>query len=250
MCEVAPAPGTTTAARAEECNSPFLRRRFIPICPALRWERFDMGPAGARVGAGGALLVARDRGQPCQVLQQDAAALQIEDAVLAPGLQLPVDALARGADEDAELFLRNVHLGTEIIGQRAKSAGEPDRQRLQHGFFHPLALPANAVAQKLDDLDRDLRLALKEAHEILPAQHEEFGRLARSCVRRAELRVEDGDFSEQVAGSHEIQRQATAVGGTGLNADLAAADPEQRVSGITLLEQDFTGIQMLRVTEI
>src|SRR6476646_1891380 len=71
-----------------------------------------------------ALLVPRHRRQPVQVLQQDAAALQVENAVLAPELQLTVDAFAGGADEDAELFLRDVHFGTEIGGKCA----EPPRE--------------------------------------------------------------------------------------------------------------------------
>src|SRR5262245_58032023 len=98
------------------------------------------------------LLVLRDPVQLVEVLQQDAAALQIEDAVLAPGLQLPVDALACGADEDAKLFLGDMDLGTEILGQCAEPPCQPDRQRLQHRFLHPLALPADALAQQLDDL--------------------------------------------------------------------------------------------------
>src|SRR5438105_12912891 len=117
------------------------------------------------------LLVPCNRGQPVQVLQQDAAALQIEDAVLAPALQLTVDAFARGADEHAELFLRDVHFGTEISGERAEPARQADRQRLQHRFLHPLALPADALAQQLDDLDRDLGLALEVAQKILAPQY-------------------------------------------------------------------------------
>src|ERR1700760_878972 len=98
------------------------------------------------------LFVARDRGEPGQVLQQDAAALQVEDAILAPGLQLTIDALARGADEDAELLLRDMHLGAEIGGERAEPARQPDRERLQHRFFHALALIADALAPQLDGL--------------------------------------------------------------------------------------------------
>src|SRR6185437_10999221 len=79
------------------------------------------------------LFVARHRGQLRHVLQQDAAALQIEDAVAAPGLKLAIDAFARGADEDAELLLRNMNLGAEIGRQRAEPARQPYRQRLQGG---------------------------------------------------------------------------------------------------------------------
>src|SRR5262249_17951625 len=150
ICEVE-AASRALAARAEECASPLLRSRFIPIWPALRWERFDILRPGLRTKR--ALFVARDRGQLVEILQQHAAALQIEDAVLAPGLQLAVHALARRADEDAELFLRDVHLRSEIGGERAEAAGQPNRQRLEHRFLHPLALPADALAQQLDDLD-------------------------------------------------------------------------------------------------
>src|SRR3954462_5503685 len=96
------------------------------------------------------------RRQLGHVLQQYPAALQVQNAVLAPELQLAVDALAGGADEDAELLLRDVHLGAEIFAQRAEPSGEAHRQRLQHGFLHPLALPADALAQQHDDLDRHL----------------------------------------------------------------------------------------------
>src|ERR1700688_918601 len=65
------------------------------------------------------LLVARHRRQLGHVLQQNAPALQIQNAVLAPELQLTVDAFARGADEDTELLLRDMDLGAEIGRQRA-----------------------------------------------------------------------------------------------------------------------------------
>ena len=64
-------------------------------------------------------------------------------------------------------------------------------------------------------------------------------RLAGGRVRGAALAVEHGDLAEEIAGAHEIQRQAAAVGGAGLDPDLAAADPEQRIAGIALLEQDL-----------
>src|SRR6476659_2527489 len=69
-------------------------------------------------------LVPCHRRQLGHVLQQDASALQVKDAVPAPQLQLAVDAFAGGADKDAELLLRDVHLGPEIGGKRAESAGE------------------------------------------------------------------------------------------------------------------------------
>src|ERR1700737_3920688 len=78
------------------------------------------------------LLVPRHRRQLGHVLQQYAAALQVQNAVLAPELQLTVDAFAGGADEDAELLLRDVDFRSEVASQRAEPAGEADRQRLQH----------------------------------------------------------------------------------------------------------------------
>ena len=53
---------------------------------------------------------------------------------------------ARGADENPELLLRDMHLGSEIGGQRAKPPCETNRQRLQDRFLHPLAHPANPLA--------------------------------------------------------------------------------------------------------
>src|SRR4029079_10711965 len=79
------------------------------------------------------------RRQLGHVLQQYPSALQVENAVLAPELQLTVDAFTGGADEDAELLLRDVHLGTEIGGECAEPARQANRQWLQHRLFHPLA---------------------------------------------------------------------------------------------------------------
>src|SRR5229473_5503622 len=112
-------------------------------CPTLRTSSSapadDPAIAGVRVertrALRSALLVARHRGQLGHVLQQDAAALQIEDAFLAPGLELAIDAFARGADEDAELLLRDVHFRAVIGSQRAQPSREANRQRLQHGFL-------------------------------------------------------------------------------------------------------------------
>ena len=150
------------------------QRTQPPIClvPSKRSELLD-------------LLVPRDRRQLGHVPQQDAAALEIEDRFLAPGLKLAVDALAGGADEDAELLLRDVHLRAEIGGERAEAPREANRQRLEHGLFHALALPADALAQQRDDLDPDLRLALEESEKVFAPQHEQFAGFAAvaSAVR-------------------------------------------------------------------
>src|SRR5262249_31134990 len=147
----------------------------------------------------------RHRGQLGQVLQQDAAALQVQNAVLAPELELAVDAFAGGADEDAELLLGNMNLGAEIGGERAEAAREAHRQGLQHGFLHALALPADALAEQHDDLDGDLGLALEEAKKVLAAEHEQFRRLAGGGVCTPALAVEHGDLAEQIAGTHEVE---------------------------------------------
>ena len=60
---------------------------------------------------------------------------------------------------------------------------------------------------------------------------------------------EDGDFAEQIAGAHEIQRQAATVRRTGFDPDLAAADPEQGVAVIALLEQHLADPELLGVAK-
>src|SRR5450755_789155 len=196
------------------------------------------------------LFVARDRGQSRHVLQQNSSPLQVENAVFPPLLQLPIDAFARRADEHPELLLRDVHFGTEVLRERAEPARQPHRQRLQHRFLHPLALPADALAQQLDDLDRDLGLALEMAEKILLPQHEQLRMLARGGVRRALLPVEHGNLAEEVARPHEIQRQPAAVRRSGLDADLAPTNPVQRLAGVALLKQHLAGCQMLGVAEM
>ena len=51
---------------------------------------------------------------------------------------MPVDAFARGADENAELLLRDVHLRAEIGGERTEPARESHRERLYRS--HQLAI--------------------------------------------------------------------------------------------------------------
>src|SRR5437868_3415864 len=169
------APRRRKNGHAHSCASG--SSRYARHCDGIGSTSFN------RTRESSALFVARDRGQAGYVLQQDAAPLQVEDAVLAPGLKLPVDAFTRRTDEDAELLLRDVHLGAETAPQRAEPPPQPPRQRLEHRFFHALALPADALAQQLDDLDRDLRLTLEKGQEILPPQHEQFRHLARGRIR-------------------------------------------------------------------
>jgi hypothetical protein len=111
-------------------------------------------------------------------------------------------------------------------------------------------LPANALAQQCDDLDRDLRLPLEKGEEVFAPQHEQFAGFARGRVRGAALAIQYRDLAEQIARAHEVECQPAAVGGPGLDADLAAAHAEQRVARITLLEQHFAIPQMLGVAEI
>src|SRR5882757_800654 len=190
-------------------------------------------------------VVSRHRRQLGHVLQQYPSALQVQNAVLAPELQLAVDAFAGGADEDAELLLRDVDFGAEVASQRAEPAGEPDRQRLQHGFLHPLAHPADALAEQLDQLDRDAGLAFEMAEKILAAQHEQFGWFAGGGIGGAALAVEHRDLAKEIAGAEEIQGQAAAVRRPGLDPDLAAADAVQGVAGIALLEQHLADAKLL-----
>ena len=85
--------------------------------------------------------------------------------------------------------------------------------------------------------------------EILAPQHEQFGRLARRRVRGAALAVEHRDLAEQIARAHEIQGQPAAVGGAGLDPDLAAAHPEQGIAGVALLKQHLAEREMLGVAK-
>ncbi len=75
-------------------------------------------------------LVPCHRGQLGHILQQDAAALQVQNAILAPELQLTVDAFARRADEDTELLLRDVDFRSEIRRQRTQPSRQANRQRV------------------------------------------------------------------------------------------------------------------------
>ena len=95
----------------------------------------------------------------------------------------------------------------------------------------------------------DLRLALEIGQEIFAPQHEQLGRLGGDRIGGAALAVEHGDLAEEVAGAHEVQGQPAAVGGAGLDADLAAADAEQGIAGVALLEQNLASRQLLGVAK-
>ena len=84
--------GTQSEGRSQKRNARSQKRN-------ARSKRGDARSEFDHHGSG--LLVPRHRRQLGHVLQQDAAALQVQNAVLAPELQLAVDAFARGADEHA-----------------------------------------------------------------------------------------------------------------------------------------------------
>ena len=72
---------------------------------------------------------------------------------------------------------------------------------------------------------------------------------AAGGIRGAALAVQYRDFAEQVARSQEIQRQPAAVGGAGLDADLAAAHAEQGVAVVAFLEQRLARREHLGVAK-
>src|SRR5882757_7584398 len=90
-----------------------------------------------------------------RVRQLNSLALRIRRAVLAPELQLAVDAFARGADGHPEFLLRLTHPGVEIGGHRAEPAPEADLQRLRHGLLRPRA--AGPIGQFAAAADRKCR---------------------------------------------------------------------------------------------
>src|SRR5690606_36246510 len=55
--------------------------------------------------------------------------------------------------------------------------------------------------------------------------------------------------SEQIAGTKKVQRQPRAVGGPGLDPNLAATHPEQRIAAISFLEQHLASGELLRVAK-
>src|SRR5204862_6131833 len=84
------------------------------------------------------------------------------------------------------------------------------------------------------------------AEEILAPQYEQFARLAGGGIGGAALAVEHRDLAEQMAGAHEIQGPAAAVGGAGLRPDLRAAYADKRGAGIALLDQHFADPERMR----
>jgi hypothetical protein len=162
---------------------------------------------------------------------------------------LTVYAFARRPHIDAQLFLGNVNLRSEIGGEGTESPRQPDLEGQQDGLFDAVADPPDPLAEQCDDFHRDPRFALEIGQKIIPTENEEFGGFPRRRVSGAGLTIEHRNFSEQITGTEKIQGQPPTVGRAGLDANLSSSNPEQRIPAVALLEQYLAGGDILRVAQ-
>jgi len=143
-----------------------------------------------------------------------------------------------------------MHLGAEIGCQRRR-AGAPTETGSGCSTDSSIRslIQRIRLAQQLDQLDRDARLALEMGQKVFPPQHEQFGRLARGGIRGAALAVEHRDLANRSPGPRKFRVRRLPSEAPVFDPDLAAPHPEQGVTGIAFLEQHLAHTQILGVAK-
>jgi hypothetical protein len=127
----------------------------------------------------------------------------------------------------------------EILDENGKPPRQSHLKWQQRRFFHALAHPADALAQKFDDADRHPRVLFEKAQKIAAAQNEKLAGFGGDRIGGARLAVEKRDLAEQIAGPEHVQGQRIARSRAGFDADLAAPDPVKRIAFVAFDEKRF-----------
>jgi hypothetical protein len=186
----------------------------------------------------------RSSGLPCEFLESahvsenDAAASGAHPAGALPRLQVLVHHLPRQSEELGQLLLRDrelraVHrIATEAGGQAQQPLGEPRRNAQERRILHQLCRPAHTLAEKLNQVSRKRRLGRQQLEKTLAAQNDQLGPCQRGRGGSAGLAIEQGDFSERIAGPHDIEKHLPPSGPACADPYSATHDPAQGVARI------------------
>jgi hypothetical protein len=98
-------------------------------------------------------------------------------------------------------------------GQLQQRLRQPAGEAQIHHVFDLLAGVADARAQDLDELERDIRLRAQERNEIAPVDHHQLGVIHGYGIGRARAPVEEGDLAEYFPGVDDVEHGFAAVGG-------------------------------------
>jgi hypothetical protein len=110
--------------------------------------------------------------------------IQLDPAALRPRPQLLVGALARAADDLADLALGNRHLALRpgpvlILRQLEQGLRQPGRQVQERHVLHLLAGAAQPRAEDLDELDGHVGMVAEERYEVAPSMTMSRNRTSR-----------------------------------------------------------------------
>ncbi len=193
--------------------------------------------------------------EPGHVQHHDGAVSQFEPAQRHPGPQLPVYALPRHPDHFAEFLLGDGDLaglgsGRIALTQPDQGLGEACLEVGQADLLDMFAHPAQPLAQQLDELHQQHRLALHEGQEVALVEGQDLAGGVGDRICRPRRPVEKRDLAEQRAGGHQVEDGAAAAGGGDADLDGAAHHQEQPVAGIALREHhrafaEFTRLGVL-----
>src|SRR5581483_4174202 len=108
----------------------------------------------------------------------DAAAIDGQDAAIAEGAELLIDALARGADHRRQLLLGELdseldavrHLAAMRFGERKELLGQPVGHVEKGSVLHQLIGIAQTLGEHLEESNGDLRRLANEAAKVVLAQ--------------------------------------------------------------------------------
>src|SRR6185369_12102587 len=123
-----------------------------------------------------------------------------------------------------------------------ESRGHVEERRV----FHLLRGPAHTLAQQLDQMDSELRLALHEREKVLAPDDHQLRRRQRRCGRRARLAVEQRDLAERIAGLHDVEEHLLAAGAARADAHPPRDDTIQCIARVATHEND--GISLVGAT--
>ena len=105
---------------------------------------------------------------------------------------------------------------------------------------------AQAGAQHLHELERDLRLAAHQVEEIAALDHHELAVGHGGRVGRARPAVQQGDFPENLALADQIEDGVLAVRGRHADLHRSGADRIEAVAGIALNEDGVAATDRAR----
>lgn len=174
----------------------------------------------------------------------DSAAIDPDDALLAPVVQDAVDALARGSHHAGQITLGQGKIDPNAFRRSDPSLGAELEKLLGKATGKVKKVsPAELVVQSSDVTSQDRQDALgsidvltQESAKVLPVEHERLDRFKGNDGRRARLIVQQGHLAEEIAGAKQCDDRFITLSGRENDLDLTAQENDQVTAGLSLGE--------------